>query len=436
MAREDLVKVPAVILGGRLRGKRKSLRMSQHQLGGEEFSPSYVSAVERGKIRPSLKALYILADRLGEPVTYFLQEEAAAQAGNVLEEQVTSATGEILMGRPGDAVARLQGISLAGHTLDMQARARLCLGQALIANNQPVEAVSELQEALRLADRAGDALLAAQARLYQGIAYYQQQKVGLALDLHRRCLQDINDGAVQDMDFKLLVYRHLGEDLLLLGQQKDAMAYYEVAMQVAKSAGNLRSLAAALWAGSASFQQSNDPLHGRAFALQSIGVFKTLRMLSTAASLHNTYAAVLSAMGQKDMAETIFREAETMAERIGDASVSSTAAIRLGELASERKDYATAETLITRGVADASALGDKLIAGQGLLALAQMYVAQEQRAAAEEQFRAAIAMLEELGAADALSSAYFRYGQALVAWGETTKGSEFLEKAYLQSRRA
>src|SRR5215831_6579546 len=44
---------------------RRRLRITQKQLAAPEFSISYISAIERGRIRPSLKALDILARRLG-----------------------------------------------------------------------------------------------------------------------------------------------------------------------------------------------------------------------------------------------------------------------------------------------------------------------------------------------------------------------------------
>ena len=110
--------------------------------------------------------------------------------------------------------------------------------------------------------------------------------------------------------------------------------------------------------------------------------------------------------------------------------------MRLGELASEKKEYATAAKLIAKGVEAATAQGDQLVAGAGLLSLAQVYVAENKRDDAEREFKAAITVLQSTNAHETLSKAYFRYGQALVAWGESSKGSEYLEKAYLQGRKA
>src|SRR5438874_4073182 len=63
----------AARVGTNIREVRTKLGMTQAQLAAPEFSISYISAIERGKIRPSLKALSILAKRLDVPLTFLLE---------------------------------------------------------------------------------------------------------------------------------------------------------------------------------------------------------------------------------------------------------------------------------------------------------------------------------------------------------------------------
>src|SRR5437016_357443 len=66
-------KAVAARVGVNIREVRTRLGMTQAQLAAPEFSISYISAIERGKIRPSLKALSILARRLDVPLTFLLE---------------------------------------------------------------------------------------------------------------------------------------------------------------------------------------------------------------------------------------------------------------------------------------------------------------------------------------------------------------------------
>src|SRR5881394_3752468 len=70
-------KAVAKRVGDNIREVRTKLGMTQAQLAAPEFSISYISAIERGKIRPSLKALSILARRLDVPLTFLLEGSPA-----------------------------------------------------------------------------------------------------------------------------------------------------------------------------------------------------------------------------------------------------------------------------------------------------------------------------------------------------------------------
>ncbi len=61
-------------MGRRIRAARQERRLSLAQLGGQELSRSFLSLVERGQTRISLRALAIVAQRLGLPLSYFVEE--------------------------------------------------------------------------------------------------------------------------------------------------------------------------------------------------------------------------------------------------------------------------------------------------------------------------------------------------------------------------
>src|SRR5215471_4951977 len=70
----------AARVGTNIREVRTKLGLTQAQLAAPEFSISYISAIERGKIRPSLRALSILAKRLDVPLTFLLEGSPAGAA--------------------------------------------------------------------------------------------------------------------------------------------------------------------------------------------------------------------------------------------------------------------------------------------------------------------------------------------------------------------
>src|SRR5450631_3937909 len=99
-------------VGEKLRAARLAQHYTQSQLAAPDFSVSYISAIERGQIHPSLRALEILATRLGLSSTQLLpsraqNEDRAISAINTTErddDEVELALLEAqLLTRQGDA---------------------------------------------------------------------------------------------------------------------------------------------------------------------------------------------------------------------------------------------------------------------------------------------------------------------------------------------
>src|SRR3989442_1647127 len=67
--------VPADTLGARVRAARQERGMSQAQLAGEELTKGFISQLESGSVRPSIRSLQLIASRLAKSLDYFLGDE-------------------------------------------------------------------------------------------------------------------------------------------------------------------------------------------------------------------------------------------------------------------------------------------------------------------------------------------------------------------------
>src|SRR5215472_6735589 len=70
------VTISGNVLGDRIREARQRMNMTQSELAGTDYSVSYISAIERNKIRPSLRALAWLASRLNVSLSDLLATDA------------------------------------------------------------------------------------------------------------------------------------------------------------------------------------------------------------------------------------------------------------------------------------------------------------------------------------------------------------------------
>ena len=73
----------ASTLGERVRAARKELGLSQAQLAGDELTKGFISQLESGLVRPSIRSLQVIATRLAKPLDYFLGDEPLATGKRV-----------------------------------------------------------------------------------------------------------------------------------------------------------------------------------------------------------------------------------------------------------------------------------------------------------------------------------------------------------------
>jgi transcriptional regulator with XRE-family HTH domain len=78
-------------LGERVRALRLAQNMTQAQVAGTDFTKGFVSQVESGKSRISLRVAAIIAQRLGTPISLLLAEDDGPQGEIGVEAKLLSA---------------------------------------------------------------------------------------------------------------------------------------------------------------------------------------------------------------------------------------------------------------------------------------------------------------------------------------------------------
>jgi tetratricopeptide (TPR) repeat protein len=139
---------PEVRVGERLRQLRIARGLTQSDLGGDRFTKTYVSQIERGRARPSPAALTWFASRLDVSLRYLevgVQTEERERAATVIVQ--AEAANE--SNRFSEAVVMLDGIAAAVSTWSPDLELR-----ALVAEAVSRMELGQLQEALAILGRA------------------------------------------------------------------------------------------------------------------------------------------------------------------------------------------------------------------------------------------------------------------------------------------
>lgn len=226
-------------LGERIRAARRERGLSQSTLAGEELTKGFISQVESGLVRPSLRSLQILANRLGKPLDYFLGDETLASAKRVTFHRL----GAQAAAERGDwEVVRTESASVLERSPEPRERARVLslLAGADLAAGHPEAAFAHIDEALALVEPATDAAEVAGLLYRRGVAYTDLGQLGAATEAFESARTVIEQNEVIDARLRSRVLVALGTMYRRLNRTAKAMATYEAALSLATRSSEVR----------------------------------------------------------------------------------------------------------------------------------------------------------------------------------------------------
>ena len=255
-------------IGEYIRQARRQRNLTQTELGGERFSKSYVSAVERNKIVPSPDALKFFAEQLEQSEDYFttmfVQFESSMSQDGVNETGLVSTRNRT----PQDDELILLDTLLENtefHSFPVHEQQLPMLSPDAIALLPPAKQAryyflsgliaqenKNLSTALHAFERA---LMLAPAKHYAvildelGTNYYLADAYQTALNYYLRALNSVRNNASNDTPTPLLfkIKLHCGKAYHALGAYREACGHYESAREQLSSQQDMKSAGVLYW---------------------------------------------------------------------------------------------------------------------------------------------------------------------------------------------
>lgn len=440
-------------LGERIRAARLERKLTQDELARDTFSKSYVSAVELGKIHPSIKALRILARRLQLPASYFLE----TLEPDVETQQAQLALTRIRLlvmegGQEEAALAILDKLDRERLSELESAEAVFLEGRVLSGLERSGEALSKLQQALQEWEELEEATWVERARVLIGEIYYRQHKYILAQDNHKTSLEAIREGKIRDPNLKLAIYANLAQVYTALDMHDAARGLFKEASQVADSLATPEKLVKTFWAIADQYEAEDNLLAARQSIVQASAALENAETTRLVTNLHLVFGSTyLSGHNWAD-AEKCFQAALSSASpklpgAIQIAACNSLAKLflrqgRLDEaLQAANSAYKTLQeetgtvSLSNSYSTDSTYGNPEMAAGEVLLTLARIYEKKKEPKQADKYFEQAIEQFQKAGQPEMLSSAYFSYGEVLLERGDSVNGAHYLKIAYEEKSR-
>ncbi|HEY8830661.1 MAG TPA: helix-turn-helix transcriptional regulator, partial [Candidatus Limnocylindria bacterium] len=204
-------------IGERIRKARTDAGLSQAALGAPHFTRAYVSAIELGKVRPAMKSLEFMAEKLGKPTSYFMEDAEADRRRQ--EHSVTVARGNQLIseGKAAEAIPLFEAMTKTAVSPAERAILQRSLGRAYTQVERAPEAIAVLNDALRFFKATQDAEQIARTRSQLGAALLAMRTFGEAQEELESALAYMSKADVKDPLLKVHTVYNLGVSFYMRG---------------------------------------------------------------------------------------------------------------------------------------------------------------------------------------------------------------------------
>jgi len=292
--------------------------MTQGALAGEDFTKGFISLVETGRTRMSLRAAEIIAGRLGTTVADLL---AAGPGGDKAREvMLLRAEAELRGGRPTSALELTRQLQTSGQG-PFDARVQRIRGRALLDSGKWRDAVIEFDAALRGFRAAGHTQLAVRTLFDLARAHSHLEQRIEALSLALECERAIQNGSVVDRTLELQLAAFIATIYVTLGDYDAADIRSERAKALAQDVTDTRAVAALYESLAVTRQEQGDYDAALDFARRALGAYEQLELDAMIGSSWNTIGWICVQRRQFGRAVDALVKAERSAVQRGDQAL-------------------------------------------------------------------------------------------------------------------
>ena len=447
-------------VGEKIRAARVALKYTQSQLASPDFSVSYISAIERGQIHPSLRALEIIATRLGFPSTQFLPQRALQVEGQpqiVPQPERDDDEGEYVLlkayqllaqGNATETLTVLGKVSAKRMKLDYQLQHRYLTASARFQLQQFQECEQLFLKLIDLAKETKFSNVYHHALDMLGATYAALENYEQALLSHHHCLDLLQEAKVRDALFLFRVYTELGDDYVGISSDDEAREMFAQALEVARefeTSAQLEHLyttlslhyaeqddlfVSTLYTSLASFANEE-----RSRKLQRSSLYyalgKSMVMQESKNDEHNGFHSEDSAYHQ--LMEMQAQEKQAIPQ---DSLTIAAIDLCLGQWLYMHQRLVEALQCVREATDYAQPSDDTLILADALILAGRIEYTQQQFEPGDEHFVEGLVILERLNLADDLSENAMYYAQQLEARGKEREALIYFRRAFQSSQNS
>jgi transcriptional regulator with XRE-family HTH domain len=307
-------------VGARIRSLRTARGLTQAQLAEPQYTKAYISMLESGRTRASMKALEHVAGRLGVQPSDLLGGSPSPAAP---QYDLVEARRLVEQGLGAEAVPLLEALEEGLTPSDQLVRLRY-LAIAYNQVGQAKQAFPLLERAQRMAELLEDGEEQLRVKAVLAASYARTHAYEDAIRLLRDVLKGCEDGQITDPTFHFRRLAELGVMLTNQRKPKEALPIYERAVELAEQFSDRRSLGI-MYAGLAKAHHlQGDVELAIRYNQRSLAVYEELSALDQVACTLDNIAVQYAEYGNRERArESLARGAKLAEETKRDGTLAS-----------------------------------------------------------------------------------------------------------------
>jgi transcriptional regulator with XRE-family HTH domain len=299
-------------VGARIRSLRTAKGMTQAQVAEPNYTKAYISMLESGRTRASMKALEHIAGVLGVKPADLLGGVAAPATPQF---ELLEARRFIEQQRAADAIPILEALEEGLGASDQLVRLRY-LAAAYNMTGHPKQAFPLIERAQRMAELLDDEEEKIRVSAVLASAYSRTYAYEEAMRLLREIVASCDNGVPNDPAFHFRRLVDLAVVLTNMRQPKQALTAYERAITLADKFRDRPSLGN-LYAGMAKTHQDQGDLEAAiVYNQKSLQIFEELGLLDQVACTLDNAAILFADYGNRERARECLTRAAAIAVEI------------------------------------------------------------------------------------------------------------------------
>ncbi len=418
-------------LGERIRARRKELGLTQSQLGGTDLTKGFISLVEKGRAKPSLETLILLARRLQKPVGYFL-EEGTSLGRRALQVTIQSAWLSLKRGeftQAAELFSEALSVAQQQHDDDAEAECSIGLGSALAGLRQLDLARQNVQRGKELAEAARAPRHLARVSHVLGLIEYYQRNLPAAREHFLEGYRRVQELGHPDLSLAGSLLLNLGNTYQEIGDYAEAARWYREALRILEPTQDLHRIGQAHVQLGIAHRESGNIDAALEHLVRAEHIFELLEDIRLLAQARTSIGIMLLERGEVDEAIAHLENSLHLKERTGDDPGRARTLTELARGFIAKRAFAEAEKALAEAERLARSAQDTTEGARIQLARARLQRAMGHLAEAARHYKQAIASFESLGMRSDLARACNEVGELLLEQKRPSEAAPYLARA-------